>query len=58
MAVDENSNAQPSREPAGSFNRTTAAIKHNAKNALVLWNVPQVAKVYAREWARLWEESR
>ena len=42
----------------GSFNYTTAAIKHNAENALVLWNVPQIAKVYAREWERLWEESR
>lgn len=40
----------------GSFNCTTAAIKHNAENALVLWNVPQIAEVYAREWERLWEE--
>ena len=42
----------------GSFNYTTGAIKHNAENALVLWNVPQIAEVYAREWERLWEESR
>ena len=42
----------------GSFNYTTAAIKHNAENALVLWNVPQIAQVYAKEWERLWEESR
>jgi phosphatidylserine/phosphatidylglycerophosphate/cardiolipin synthase-like enzyme len=42
----------------GSFNYTTAAVKHNAENALVLWNVPQIAAVYAKEWARLWEESR
>jgi len=42
----------------GSFNYTTAAIKHNAENALVLWNVPQIAEVYAREWERLWEESK
>jgi phosphatidylserine/phosphatidylglycerophosphate/cardiolipin synthase-like enzyme len=42
----------------GSFNYTTAAVKHNAENALVLWNVPQIAQVYAREWERLWEESR
>ena len=42
----------------GSFNYTTAAIKHNAENALVLWNVPQIAQVYAAEWERLWEESQ
>jgi phosphatidylserine/phosphatidylglycerophosphate/cardiolipin synthase-like enzyme len=33
----------------GSFNYTTAAIRHNAENALVLWNVPSVARVFARE---------
>ena len=42
----------------GSFNYTTAAVKHNAENALVLWNVPQIAQVYAKEWERLWEESK
>jgi hypothetical protein len=41
-----------------SFNYTTAAIKHSAEDALLLWNVPQIAEVYAREWERLWEESR
>ncbi len=41
----------------GSFNFTTAAIKHNAENAIVLWNVPDVAKAFSREWKRLWEES-
>ena len=29
----------------GSFNYTTVAIKHNAENALVFWNVPQIAEV-------------
>ena len=42
----------------GSFNYTTAAVKHNAENALVLWNVPQIAQVYVKEWERLWEESQ
>ena len=41
----------------GSFNYTTAAIKHNAENAIVLWNVPAVAEAYATEWQRLWDES-
>ena len=43
---------------SGSFNYTTAAAKHNAENALVLWNVPQIAEIYAKEWERLWEESK
>ena len=42
----------------GSFNYTEGAIKHNAENALLLWNVPQIAQVYAKEWGRLWEESQ
>jgi hypothetical protein len=32
--------------------------KRNAENVLVLWNVPKIAEVYAREWERLWGESR
>lgn len=42
----------------GSFNYTSAAVEHNAENALVLWNVPEIATVYAAEWTRLWQESR
>ncbi len=42
----------------GSFNYTTAADRHNAENALVLWNVPQLAGQYAAEWERLWTESK
>jgi phosphatidylserine/phosphatidylglycerophosphate/cardiolipin synthase-like enzyme len=42
----------------GSFNFTTAAVKHNAENALVLWNVPQIAQIYGKDWERLWEESQ
>lgn len=42
----------------GSFNYTTAAIKHNAENALVLWNIPPLAKQYATEFERLWSESQ
>ena len=41
----------------GSFNYTTAAIKHNAENAIVLWNSPSIAEAYATEWQRLWNES-
>ena len=42
----------------GSFNYTTAAVKHNAENALVLWNVPPLAAEYGREFERLWSESQ
>lgn len=42
----------------GSFNYTTAAIKHNAENALVLWNVPSLALEYETEFDRLWGESQ
>ena len=42
----------------GSFNYTAAAVKSNAENALVLWNVPEIARTYASEWERMWEESK
>ena len=42
----------------GSFNYTIAAAKHNAENALVLWNVPKIAEIYIQEWKRLWDESK
>ena len=32
----------------------SAAIKNNAENAVVLWNVPQIAQGYLKEWERLW----
>lgn len=42
----------------GSFNYTSSAIKRNAEDALVLWNVPNLAAEYSREWERLWGESQ
>ena len=42
----------------GSFNYTVAADKHNGENALVLWDVPEIAGQYAAEWGRLWAESQ
>ena len=41
----------------GSFNYATAAIKHNAESAIVLWNAPTIAEAYATEWQRVWDES-
>ena len=41
----------------GSFNYSAAAARRNAENVLLLWDVPQVAELYEREWQRLWAES-
>ena len=41
----------------GSFNFSAAAAGKNAENVLMLWDVPQLAEHYAREWQRLWTES-
>ncbi|WP_215782059.1 MULTISPECIES: phospholipase D family protein [unclassified Paludibacterium] len=42
----------------GSFNYSQAAVKANAENVLLLWNVPSLAADYRREWQRLWAESQ
>jgi len=42
----------------GSFNYTHAADHSNAENALVLWNVPQLARQFLQEWQRAWDESQ
>ena len=42
----------------GSFNYTSAAVEHNAENALLLLDVPELAAQYAAEWQRLWNESQ
>lgn len=41
----------------GSFNYSAAAASRNAENVLMLWNMPELARIYAQEWQRLWEES-
>ena len=40
----------------GSFNFSAAAAGKNAENVLLLWNVPEIAARYSREWERLWAE--
>ena len=42
----------------GSFNYSAAAVHKNAENVLMLWNAPDLAAKYTREWQRLWEEGR
>lgn len=41
----------------GSFNYSAAAAARNAENVLMLWNMPELGGIYAREWKRLWEEA-
>jgi phosphatidylserine/phosphatidylglycerophosphate/cardiolipin synthase-like enzyme len=41
----------------GSFNYSESAVRRNAENALVLWNVPTLAAEYRTEWLRLWNEA-
>ena len=42
----------------GSFNYSAAAVDKNAENVILLQNVPDIAKIYAQEWQRLWNESK
>src|ERR1035437_183904 len=41
----------------GSLNFTEAGEKRNAENAVVVRSEPLVARQYASEWQRLWNES-
>jgi phosphatidylserine/phosphatidylglycerophosphate/cardiolipin synthase-like enzyme len=41
----------------GSFNYTNGAIKRNAENVLVLWNNPNAAEQYEKEFNRLWDQA-
>lgn len=38
----------------GSFNYSDSANKRNSENALVLYNLPEVAEVYLEHWERRW----
>lgn len=41
----------------GSFNYTVNATEHNAENSIVLFNQPEIAKIYLARWAIHWDES-
>lgn len=41
----------------GSFNYSAAAANKNAENVLVLYNVPEIADAYDKEWRKLWNEA-
>lgn len=40
----------------GSFNYTSAAVKKNAENALLLKGVPELAANYVQDFNKLWSE--
>jgi phosphatidylserine/phosphatidylglycerophosphate/cardiolipin synthase-like enzyme len=40
----------------GSFNYSAAAAERNAENVLLLRDAPEIARIYAGEWERLWRE--
>ncbi|TCV98748.1 phospholipase D family nuclease [Biostraticola tofi] len=42
----------------GSFNYSNSADRRNAENVLVLWNAPEVANEYQKEFERLWQEGQ
>lgn len=42
----------------GSFNYSASAAEKNAENVLVIRGVPDLAKGYAQEWQRLWNEAK
>ncbi|MCU3851941.1 phospholipase D-like domain-containing protein [Enterobacter roggenkampii] len=41
----------------GSFNYTASAVSRNAKNVLLIKEVPELAATYQGEFNRLWNES-
>lgn len=41
----------------GSFNYTASAESHNSENVIVLWDAPEVAAAYLRNWKNLWDQA-
>ena len=41
----------------GSFNYSHAAATRNAENVIVLWNAPQAARIYSRQFENHWNEA-
>nr|WP_243845208.1 phospholipase D family protein [Pseudomonas syringae group genomosp. 3] len=42
----------------GSFNYSSAAARSNSENALVLWDSPDVAKMYTQHWQSRWDKGQ
>ncbi len=41
----------------GSFNYTAAAEQRNSENVLVLWQAPELARLYSENWQQLWDNA-
>lgn len=41
----------------GSFNYTAAAEQRNSENVIVLWNAPELAAAYGKNWQSLWDRA-
>ncbi len=41
----------------GSFNYTAAAEQRNSENVLVLWQAPELARLYGENWQALWDSA-
>lgn len=52
MIIDERS------IQTGSFNYTKAAESKNSENAVVIWNMPQLAKPYLDHWQDRWQRGK
>ncbi|EDY8411130.1 phospholipase D family protein [Salmonella enterica] len=52
MIIDERS------VQTGSFNYTKAAESKNSENAVVIWNMPQLAKSYLEHWQDRWQRGK
>lgn len=42
----------------GSFNYSDAAAHHNSENVIVLWNNPDLAKIYLKHWQSRYERGQ
>ncbi|MDR0478849.1 MAG: phospholipase D family protein [Burkholderiaceae bacterium] len=42
----------------GSYNYTTTAARYNSENVLVLWNRPDLARAYLKNWQSLFDQGQ
>ena len=42
----------------GSFNYSDAAAHHNSENVIVVWNNPELAKIYLKHWLSRYESGQ
>ena len=42
----------------GSYNYSAAAAKYNSENVIVIWNNPELAKIYVGHWNTRWQQGK